>query len=441
MSQQGGRWRRRYRWRYRGLGIGGTDLTLHYNYLLNSGSTIAQSVLKGPPITHTRSTGGRAWDSAGLLSNVTTNNPRYAHDPADSNAKLGLLLEGQGDALCLETEDFGTTWTDAVAPLGVETLNSTVAPDGETTADTLGDDAAGTSQHTLQTFTIADDSNSHTAYFFIKKTSGATVGPNLHLDYSGGTGIQSRMTVDTDDGTRVPRSGFAPTKHGVIDAGDYWRFWMSKANNGTGNTTATIRIYPGGEVLPGSGIETASATGTKIFWGCGSEINDIPSSYIPVTTSSVTRAKDVFSSTVTSILGASNTLAVSGRTGLGAGVVCQIDDGTENERYRIERNASNEMRLFVTDGGAEQVGASGLNLGTVADNTDFKLVIRLAANDFASSLDGAAVVTDTSGTLPTVTTLREGMDTVGNHWNSTRSATKLWNVGKPDAFLISEAAA
>ena len=74
----------------------------------------------------------------------------------------------------------------------------------------------------------------------------------------------------------------------------------------------------------------------------------------------------------------------------------------------------------------------------MADRTDFKVAVRLKANDFAASLDGAAVVTDTSGTLPTVTTIHIGMDSADDEWNDVIKVIKLWNIGKPNAFLISE---
>ena len=161
-----------------------------------------------------------------------------------------------------------------------------------------------------------------------------------------------------------------------------------------------------------------------------------PTSDIPTTTAQVTRAADVDSATVTAQLGTANTMVVSARTGFGAGVVWQIDDGTENERYRVERNASNEIHIITTDGGVDQ---ADLNLGVVADNTDFRVAARFAAGDFAASLDGAALVTGV-GIMPTITTSRFGMDTAGGEWNSTIADGKLYNVGKGDAFLLTEAA-
>lgn len=99
----------------------------------------------------------------------------------------------------------------------------------------------------------------------------------------------------------------------------------------------------------------------------------------------------------------------------GTNVLWQIDDGTANERIRIERNSSNEIHCIVTDGGTD---VADLDLGTVADDTEFQVSFGWEANSFAASLDGGAVVTDTGGTLPAVTTVRAGYSTAGEQWNS-----------------------
>ena len=41
------------------------------------------------------------------------------------------------------------------------------------------------------------------------------------------------------------------------------------------------------------------------------------------------------------------------------------------------------------------------------------------ANDFAAAVNGNAAVTDTSGTLPTVTTLEVGVNQANNYFNGT----------------------
>ena len=93
------------------LDTGDPTLTLDYNYLLNSGSNIGQSVLKGPTPTFTRASDGGSFTSDGTFALVGGNDlPRYAHDPNDSNSQQGLLMNEAVTNICLQSSTFGTTW-------------------------------------------------------------------------------------------------------------------------------------------------------------------------------------------------------------------------------------------------------------------------------------------------------------------------------------------
>ncbi|CAH1671217.1 phage head spike fiber domain-containing protein [Chelatococcus asaccharovorans] len=86
-------------------------------------------------------------------------------------------------------------------------------------------------------------------------------------------------------------------------------------------------------------------------------------------------------------------------------VLWQADDGSEANSHRLLRDATGMLRYIVTTTGTPQ---ANLALGSVADGALFKVAVRAAPNDFAGSLNGGAVVTDTSGTLPSITTERWG---------------------------------
>jgi hypothetical protein len=62
--------------------------------------------------------------------------------------------------------------------------------------------------------------------------------------------------------------------------------------------------------------------------------------------------------------------------------------------------------FFVRTSGTIQANINGGSI--VANNTPFKIAGAYKANDFAVSLNGAAVVTDTSGTIPVVDRLGLG---------------------------------
>lgn len=87
-----------------------------------------------------------------------------------------------------------------------------------------------------------------------------------------------------------------------------------------------------------------------------------------------------------------------------ATAVIQLDDGTSNEVVSIGYDASANIGLTVTDGGAAQTAP--LADGTVTANATETIGFSWKANDFLLSDNGATAVADTSGTLPTVTTLK-----------------------------------
>jgi hypothetical protein len=89
--------------------------------------------------------------------------------------------------------------------------------------------------------------------------------------------------------------------------------------------------------------------------------------------------------------------------------IVSLSDGTTNEV--IESSAGLTSHLVVTDGGTPQCD---IDAGTLTVNTTAKLGAVYSANDFAASINGAAAVTDTSGTMPTVTTFYFGQSSAGN---------------------------
>ena len=123
------------------------------------------------------------------------------------------------------------------------------------------------------------------------------------------------------------------------------------------------------------------------------------SSAIGTVASEVIRSADVV--TKSTVAPSALTWSFSGRAPLGVDpidsqVLAQWDDGTENERLRVERNPAGEMHVIATTAGGAD---TDLNLGTVADDTDFAVALRAVAGDFGASLDGAAVVMG-AGAMP-----------------------------------------
>ncbi len=95
------------------LYAGDPTLVLDYNFLLNSGSSIAAATITGPTLGFARASDAHSFDSSGDLVAVGGNDlPRFEHNPADGNAQLGMLIEPARTNICLQSSDFTTTWVN-----------------------------------------------------------------------------------------------------------------------------------------------------------------------------------------------------------------------------------------------------------------------------------------------------------------------------------------
>jgi hypothetical protein len=156
----------------------------------------------------------------------------------------------------------------------------------------------------------------------------------------------------------------------------------------------------------------------------------LPTSYIPTTSSTVTRAADVVTDTST---GASiRTLYAEFRSpGLGTQPIVSLDDDTANERIELLTSGT-DPKLLVTDGGS---AVADIDAGTVTANTLAKLAARFATDDYAVAVDGGTLQTDTSGTLPTVDRIRIGSNQAGDYFTGTIARITGWDEELPDTAV------
>ena len=133
-----------------------------------------------------------------------------------------------------------------------------------------------------------------------------------------------------------------------------------------------------------------------------------PTSYIPTSGSTVTRAADIASLPVerfaynqaqgSVVVAASSFANLSGSDN---GYVAVLSDGTSNNRIQVLLRDSSQG--FITG------GLGGLDAGSVAQSQTTKLAMTVKTNDAGLSLNGGAVVTATSGNIPSpITDLRLG---------------------------------
>jgi hypothetical protein len=113
-----------------------------------------------------------------------------------------------------------------------------------------------------------------------------------------------------------------------------------------------------------------------------------------------------------------------------------FDDGTSNERMGI-RSSAGTNAMLVVDGNVTQTTST---LGTVLANTAYKAAMGWKLNDMAGSQNGAAIVTDATATMPTVTAMKIGHRLVSNeNTNGVIRKVKIYTTRKTNAEIVAMA--
>ena len=344
--------------------------------------------------------------------------PRFDHNPTTGES-LGLLVEEARTNLFLQSEAWDTSPWTSTAPYSV-TANAIASPDGAQTADALivasGQSSFNTNV-TRQVITKAASAIQYTrsAYF---KTLGSTTSVRIN-DFSTSSANGASAVVSLVDGSIITAPSVAGTFSGasvaVSNAGNGW--WRVAFTYTTDTTTSlTIRSFP----YVGANVLTGDGSSGLYVWGAQLEAGAFPTSYIPTTTATVTRAADVASITGTNfsswynqtegtVFASMSALAVAPVTALQP--LYAIHDGSTDNRIALYKrsNADVSTRLDIA---VAAVNQAFINAGTFTLNNVSAVAIQI--NNFAVSLNGLTALSDTSGNVPVVTQI-----TLGQYVNAT----------------------
>ena len=375
--------RNRARSRARALSIF-SDSAIDLNFIPIAGTSPALD----SRITFTRSTTGTYVNSAGVITSAAINAPRFDYDPATLALK-GLLIEEQRTNLVLQSQDFATTWTTS-GSLTIAT-NTTTAPDGTITADTVS--ATTTASYCFQDIIFSAD-GAKTYSIFLK--AGTSVKSRIFMrDQTAGISRGDAVITWTGGVPSVVMS--LGSLQGIQAYANGWYRLQVIVDSVVAANSNQIRIFP----------DNIAGTGSMIVWGAQIENAAFSTSYIPTTTAAVTRAADLASMTGTNFSSWYNQtegtiyLQAQCLAAITAQTYLAIDNGTSNNLITVRTSPSNATfeRSQVVDGGVTQaaLGSSGYVATSI---NDFAFAYK--ANDFARSFNGSSVATDTSGTIPTV---------------------------------------
>jgi hypothetical protein len=146
------------------------------------------------------------------------------------------------------------------------------------------------------------------------------------------------------------------------------------------------------------------------LWGAQLEAGAFPTSYIPTTTATVTRAADVASITGSAfsswfnasegvLYGDAQSQQPNNNPASIANAIAALNDNTTNNRVdlRIQSGGSSFVS-FISNGGVSQ--ATLINSGTYVPNTTYRSVVGYALDNFARVTNGGSLAVDSSGTVP-----------------------------------------
>jgi hypothetical protein len=369
---------------------------------------------KGPTPVFTRASTATFIDSDGLIQSAAINAARFDHDPITLACK-GLLIEESRTNNFTRSDDFAqSVWTKNNVTV---TSDNVTSPNGGSDADSFFETAT-VGEHL--TFFAASSLTDATLSVFVKANGRSNI--NLRLIFATGNWITTTFLLSGSGSVTQTATGLSSTytsrSQTITQLSNGWyRCTLSAVRSGgVGNgsfdlctgSTPTLGVF-GTESYLGN-----TSLGLHL-WGAQLEAGAFPTSYIPTVAASVVRSVDVCSITGSDFTGMYNasegTMLVNAFTPAnGDRTVFAADDNTANEMIRLRTEGTNPF-FKVTDGGSDLVA---IDAGTVVANTPFKLAGAYKLNDFASSINGGAAVTDTSGTIPTVDRMRIGAGQAGN---------------------------
>lgn len=358
-------------------------------------------------ITFTRASGATYTNSSGVLQLATSNTPRFDYDPVTLSAK-GLLIEEQRTNLLTYSEQFdNAAWVKGGSC--VVSANSVAAPDGTLTADTItstGSTASDNQAISLITFSVV---------------SGSVFSFSVWL----------KATTPTTTTIRISNLGDGDGSSSIVNVTTSWqRFTVTHTFTGVSTSVRAAINYQ------------TSAT-TVYAWGAQLEAGSFATSYIPTTTAQATRAADVavmtgtnFSSWYNQSEGTlyaeydinSSTTAPNNETAIAT------DDGTSANRHELRRTTSGYTSIVFVAGSTSYVNMAD-NAPILAGSTTRKSSYSYKVNDVAFTSNGLTVVTDTTVTLPTVTTFRIGSSIANGPLNGHIKALAYYNTRLSNAQL------
>lgn len=320
-------------------------------------------------VTFTRTSTATYVGTDGLIKTAAVDEPRFDHDPVTGES-LGLLIEESRTNLNTYSENLNSGYN--LVGVIKQYSASEVAPDGTTGTVTIlsSNSNVGGSRYIYSV--TQNGAGTYTVSCFFKNQSTTTYFPQLRV-FGIGSG-QAYATFNLTGNGSITDNGGAVYENSTITpySNNWYRCSMTFTT--PGNT------YLGGIAVSNSSTgEMPLFDGSNSFddgflvWGFQNELGSFPTSYIPTSGSTVTRATESVSITGTNFTDFYNpnefTLYGEGRsitkgvsTSTSNYALVSIDDGTNNNRFILRRCADYYQNTTNQSGFTFRYRRSSINL-------------------------------------------------------------------------------
>ena len=332
-----------------------------------------------------RNTTATRVNSAGFIQSVDFNAPRLDYTNASCPS---ILVETERENKVLYSEQFNdASWNKINTTV---TANTTAAPDGTSTADTItGIGALGL--RLIQTNSISFTTlTSYSLSVFAKKGTNDFI-QLIASNFVGGMFANFNLNTGVV-GTLGTTTGTNPTSS-ITNFGDGWyRCTMNFTTTATTTQVGSIAIVTSASAAR---AESNTLTTSVFLWGAQLELGGYSTSYIPTVASAVTRNADVISKT-----GISSLIGQTEGTLFFDGIVNNIQNTTSNI-LNTNKNPSTISSIALTKIKAtnkirfEQFLGNGtfdtielLSTNSFANGIRTKVAIRYKSGDFAMYING-----------------------------------------------------
>lgn len=386
-----------------------------------------QRYYKGSPtgsLSISRASNGYAQTSAGLLVNFANDTLRITNQ--------GLLIEEARTNLCKQSADFSTTWAPTLETV---TVNDTTAPDNTVTADKIVENNA--SSFIIQTAITVVSGSVYTVSVYVKPSNitwmtlfltdtGALVnGSQAWFNLSGAGSVGASVT-----NFGVGWTGGTPTIQAVANG-----FYRINFPVTTGAITFALGFYS----VTADGGNTRVTTGTYWTWGAQVELGAFPTSYIPTTTVSVTRAADVvsLSGAFLSLMASSSFSAVvkaGPNTTVGTRAARLIGRGNNTAAYLAEGGGGSGTSSNTFDGTHSATSTNGNSQMWIANSMKAAMGYTFGVGSSIVS-SGGTVVTSATMDFSAATTVELGGGNSSLFWDAYIQRVSAWPLKLPDATL------